>query len=96
MRRWGRTRPQHDAPTTKAGASHAMPCIALVFAALGWWLDNEGLREFTILDTAEGGLFVKGTRPRLNYRATATEVVTTHFDAARLTRLINEYRAARH
>ena len=68
--------------------------MATLFAALGWWMDSEGVRDFTILDTPTGGVFVKGMRPRLNYRATATEVVTEHFDTARLAHLISAYHEA--
>jgi hypothetical protein len=68
--------------------------MATLFAALGWWMDSEGVRDFTILDTPTGGVFIKGMRPRLHYRSTATEVVTEHFDTARLTRLIDAHQAA--
>jgi hypothetical protein len=68
--------------------------MATLFAALGWWMDSEGVRDFTILDTPTGGVFVKGMRPRLNYRTTATEIVTEHFDTARLTQLIYAYQEA--
>jgi hypothetical protein len=68
--------------------------MATLFAALGWWMDSEGVRDFTILDTPTGGVFIKGMRPRLHYRTTATEVVTEHFDTARLTRLIDAHQAA--
>jgi hypothetical protein len=68
--------------------------MATLFAALGWWMDSEGVRDFTILDTPTGGVFVKGMRPQLHYRTTATEVVTEHFDTAQLTRLIDAHQEA--
>jgi hypothetical protein len=77
-----------------AGVSHNAPPLVMLFAALGWWLDGEGVRDFTMLDTPTGGVFIKGVRPRMNYRSTATEIVSEHFDAARLDRLISEYQKA--
>jgi hypothetical protein len=68
--------------------------MVTLFAALGWWMDSEGVRDFTILDTPTGGVFVKGMRPYLNFRATATEVVTEHFDTVRLAHLISAYQEA--
>jgi hypothetical protein len=89
-----RRQPTHTHTQPDSSLPRDAPRLVTLFAALGWWMDGEGVRDFTILDTPTGGVFIKGVRPRMNYRSTATEVVSEHFDAARLGCLISEYHEA--
>jgi hypothetical protein len=68
--------------------------VNLALAAVGWWLAREGLRDWTMLDTNDGGLFVKGARTRVAQRAASTEIVHRHLTAADLTALVAEHAQA--